>query len=180
MSNYNDILEYEEEEILAKRAEDISQIPSYLKESRSKGYEYLIFQVNNTKYALEKNFIQELYLDITPSFVPSTPDFIKGIVNIRGEIVSVTDLISFFGLESISKKKSYPAMKIKGAGETEFVLVVDDIDEIINLEYSDIYSFPVSADSRLERFCKGVTKERIYILDMEKILNDEKIIVDES
>lgn len=180
MTNYNNIINYDDEELLAKRAEEISHIPSYLKDVRSKGYEYLIFEVNNIKYAVEKKFIQELYLSITPSFVPSTPDFIKGIVNIRGEIVSVTDLISFFGLESITKKTSYQAMKIKGVGEVEFVLIVDDIDEIINLEYSDIYTFPVSADSRLERYCKGVTKERIYILDMEKILNDDRIIVDES
>lgn len=180
MTNYIDISEFDEEGILARRAEEISQIPSYIKESRQKGYEYLTFNVNKIKYAIEKKFIQELYLDIVPSFVPSTPEFIKGIVNIRGEIVSVTDLVAFFGLEPIVQKKSYPAMRIKGNTETEFVLVAEDIDEIINLEYSEIFSFPVSADSRLERFCKGVTKERIYILDMEKILSDEKIIVDES
>lgn len=177
--NNNRYLIDSEEEILVKRAEEIAKIPSYLKENTIKGHEFMVFSVNKIKYAIEKRFLQELYLTISPTKVPSTPNFIKGIVNIRGEIVSVTDLICFLGLEPVKNSSSYQAMRIKGENNLEFIIIIDDADQILELENSDINLFPISSDSTLDKYCKGVTQDFIYILDMDKILSDDRIIVED-
>lgn len=168
-----------EEEILIKRADEISKIPSYLKENTIKGREFMVFSVNKVKYAIEKIFLQELYLTISPTNVPSTPSFIKGIVNVRGEIVSVTDLICFLGLDPVKNSSHYQAMRIKGGNNLEFIIIIDDANQILELENSDINLFPISSDSTLDKYCKGVTQDFIYVLDMDKILSDERIIVED-
>ncbi len=180
MKKVYDELIQSEELILLRRAEELAQVIDTDKHQKIKGDEYLIFNVNDIKYGIQKNFVQELHLNISPIAVPCTPNYIKGIVNIRGEIVSVTDLVSFFGISSIKEKAFYQAIRVKGNNELEFNIIADEIDTMAEFESSDISPFPVSTDSRLEKYCKGVTNERIYILDLEKILSDEKIIVDEG
>jgi purine-binding chemotaxis protein CheW len=172
----------EDEKVLLKRAEALSKAITF-KELESEKIDFLCFSVNNVNYAIEKTYTEELHLSVTPTKIPCTPTFIKGIVNIRGEILSVTDISLFLGNKPIQERSSYPMIRIKSkdrpSGKLEFGFVVDEIDDILSLTNTDIYQNVVSGNSQIEKFLKGLTRDMVHILNMEKILNDE-IIIDES
>ena len=92
--------------ILKDRAKELSEAPEQ-EVITEDCIEVVEFVLAYEKYAVESNFIDEVYpmKDFTP--VPGTPDFVLGIINLRGKIMSVIDIRKFFDLP-VKKTASYP------------------------------------------------------------------------
>ncbi|MFN8674263.1 MAG: chemotaxis protein CheW [Candidatus Sericytochromatia bacterium] len=173
------MIKTEDDEILLKRAKELSKdISVAQKDLVTESKEFFSFVVNNIKYALDKSYIVELHPDVSPKKVPFTPNYIKGIVNIRGEILSVTDLSAFFGNKPIESKELYQMIRLK-SNKIEFGIVVDNIVNVIQLKPNDVHPFAISGNSTFEKFVRGVTKDMIHILNIELLFSDSNIIVDE-
>lgn len=140
--------------------------------------EIIEFRLAWETYAVESKYIREIYplKDFTP--IPGTPSFVLGLANVRGQILSVIDLKKFFNLPE------------KGLGELNKIIVVRNelmefgilADAIIGarkLMLEHIQESPPTVSGIGAEYLKGVTKERMVVLDMEKILNDPKIIVNQ-
>ena len=131
------------------------------------------------KYGIESSYVREVYpmKELTP--LPCTPPFILGIINVRGQIISVIDIKKFFdlpdkGLTDLNK------VIIVTDGKMEFGILADVIPGVRSVALSELQpSLPTLTGVRAE-YLKGVTEERFIILDVEKILSDEKIIVHEE
>jgi len=137
------------------------------------------FRLASETYGIESAFVREVHplKDFTP--LPGTPPFVLGIVNVRGQIVSVVDLKRFFSLPD------------KGLGELNKVIIIrDDRMEfgILADAILGTYSIPLEAIQPPlptvtgigAEYLKGVTEDREIILDAAKILGDEKIVVYED
>lgn len=140
--------------------------------------EIIEFRLAWETYAVESKYIREIYplKDFTP--IPGTPAFVLGLANVRGQILSVIDLKKFFNLPE------------KGLGELnkiivvrnelmEFGILADAITGARKIRPEDIQESPPTVSGIGAEYLKGVTKERMVVLDMEKILNDTKIIVNQ-
>jgi len=163
---------------LRDRAKELARESS----SDDTGEEYLEtveFLLAYETYAIETAYIREVCpLDkLTP--LPLTPPFVLGIINVRGQILSVIDVKKFFdlpekGLTNLNR------VIILHSRDMEFGVLADEILGIKSFPISKIQpSLPTLTGIR-EEYLKGVTDDRVVILDGEKILSDEKIIVHEE
>ena len=168
----------EVKKIFAARTKDLAR----KKEKKKQSSEYLEvaeFILADERYGIESFRIVEVYplKDLTP--LPSTPPFIMGIINVRGQIKTVIDIKKFFdlpdkGLSDLSK------VVIVRIGEIEVGFLADVSRGISLIPLNRIQrSLPTLTGIGAE-YLKGVTSDQLIILDVEKILSDEKLIVNEE
>ncbi len=138
----------------------------------------LLFNLAYETYGIELEYIREVYplKELTP--VPSKANYLIGIINVRGRILSVTDLKKFFdlpekGLSDLNK------VIILQSDELEFGILADSIIGVREISISELQpSLPTLTDIR-EEYLKGVTNERFTILDGMKILTDKNMVIQE-
>ncbi|MEX2271450.1 MAG: chemotaxis protein CheW [Vicinamibacterales bacterium] len=141
--------------------------------------EVLEFRLAEERYAVETRYVREVYplQDLTP--LPCTPPFVLGIVNVRGRIVPVLDLKKFFDLPEEGLTDLHRIILLEGDG-LELGLLADATEGVRSIPMDTLQpSLPTLAGVRSE-YLKGVTGERVAVLDVRRILADPKIIVHEE
>lgn len=161
----------ERAKILAGGAEDKSERGEYL--------EVAEFLLAHERYAIETRHIREVYsvTDLTP--IPCTPPFVFGIINVRGEIVSVIDIKKFFDLPEKGITDLNKAIILQSK-DIEIGILVDAVLGVRNIFITELEGGLPTLTGIREEYLKGITKERQVILDAEKLLSDRRIIVDEK
>lgn len=137
------------------------------------------FTLAHERYAVASEHVREVYPleELTP--LPCTPAFVLGIVNLRGEILSVIDIKKFFDLPEKGLTDLNKVIVLESA-DMVFGIVADVISGVRRISRTDIQlSLPTLTGIR-EDYLQGVTAERVVVLDAEKLLNDEKLIVNEQ
>jgi purine-binding chemotaxis protein CheW len=168
----------ETQRILQERAQTLAReaVPA---ETADASIEVIEFLLAHERYAVASEYVREVYPleDITP--LPCTPAFVLGIVNLRGEILSVIDIKKFFDLPEKGLTNLNKVIVLESA-DMVFGIVADAISGVRRIQRADIQpSLPTLTGIR-EDYLQGVTAERVVILDAEKLLNDEKLIVQEQ
>jgi purine-binding chemotaxis protein CheW len=141
--------------------------------------EVLEFRLASERYAVESRLVQEVHplRDLTP--LPCTPPFVLGIVNVRGRILPVLDLKKFFDLPERGLTDLHRIILVRG-NDLELGLLADVIVGVRSVEAGSLQpSLPTLTGIRAD-FLKGVTDERLVVLDLDRILRDPKIIVHEE
>lgn len=168
----------ETQRILKERAQALSR-ESGRDESADAGIEVVEFTLSYETYAVASEYVREVYPleELTP--LPCTPAFVLGIVNVRGEILSVIDIKKFFelpekGLTDLNK------VIVLESNDMVFGIVADTINGVRRILRADIQSSLPTLTGIRSDYLLGVTAERVVILDAEKILSDEKLVVQEQ
>lgn len=164
--------------ILKARAQALAREPERA-EAPDERIEVVEFVLAHERYAIESRYVREVcpLESLTP--LPCTPAFVLGIVNVRGEILSVLDIKKFFdlpekGLTDLNK------LIVLESGDMAFGILADGIAGVRRVASAGMQpSLPTLTGIR-EEYLMGVTPERIVVLDAEKLLADEKIIVQEQ
>ena len=144
-----------------------------------KQYEVLEFLLAYERYAIETRYVREVYplKDLTP--VPCTPKFVLGVINVRGQILSVIDIKKFFDLPDKGLTDLNKVMIVNSDG-MQLGVLADVILGVREIAEEDIQpSLPTLTGIRAE-YLIGVTKERLVVLDVLKLLSDKKIVVQED
>ncbi|MBI2876232.1 MAG: purine-binding chemotaxis protein CheW [Candidatus Tectomicrobia bacterium] len=165
----------EKKRILRGRARALSREPE-AERSPSGDIEIVEFLLAYERYGLESCWIHEVYplKGLTP--LPGTPPFVLGITNIRGQILSVIDLKKLFGLPEKGLTDLNQVI-ILHHDPMEFGLLADAILGVRSIAREEIQpSLPTLMGIR-EEYLKGVTGERVVILDAERLLSDKKMII---
>jgi purine-binding chemotaxis protein CheW len=145
------------------------------------GARFLSFTLEAESYCMEILKVRELMgmTEITP--LPQTPEYIRGVINLRGQIIPIIDMRLKFGLrpEPYTKRTCIIVVELEFQGETMLMgLVVDSIQEVISIPEDKISRIPfINAKVKAE-YIKGVanTAEGIkLILDVLKILSDDEL-----
>ena len=164
--------------ILRERALALAAEPGAIQDL-AESIEVVEFSLAHERYAVESAYVREVYpLEyLTP--LPCTPAFVLGIVNLRGEIVSVIDLRKFFDLAQTGLPDLNKIIVLE-SGNMIFGLLADAILGVRRLPLAEIQpSLPTLTGIR-EKYLKGITAERTVILDAAKLLADEDIVVQEQ
>jgi len=141
--------------------------------------EWVEFLLAHEKYGLASSHVREVHPleNLTP--LPCTPSFVLGIVNLRGEILSVIDIKKFFGLPEKGLTDLNKIIVLQSANMV-FGVLADAIIGVRSIPSAEIQlSLPTLTGIR-EKYLKGVTSDRTILLDAEKLLADEAIIVQEQ
>lgn len=161
-------------EILKKRAEMLAHVPA--QEEVADGCPVLEFKLADESYALGTEHIRQVLRagEITP--LPHTPPFVPGIINVRGEIISLIDFRILFNLPE--REEEGPTFVMLLANEDmHFGIIADEILNVTHVSPDEMQqSMPTLTDIR-ERYLKGVTPEGLVVLDCKKILSDEQLKV---
>jgi len=141
--------------------------------------EVIEFGLAHERYALEAAFVSEVHPleDLTP--LPGTPPFVAGIVNVRGRILPVIDIKKFFDLPEQGMTDAHKIILVHTA-EMELGILADTVAGVRSIPLDAIQpSLPTLTGVR-EEYLKGVTAERLVILDIARILADPRIMVHEE
>jgi len=145
--------------------------------SESTVSQFLSFKLGNEEYGVDILKVQEIkgWERATP--VPNSPDFVLGLVNLRGDVVPLVCLRTFFKLEPLTISRTTVVVVVtvddeKGAQKT-LGLVVDAVSEVRSLELSSVQSAPELGSQCNADFVQGLvtTDEGITILlDVNKLV----------
>jgi purine-binding chemotaxis protein CheW len=141
--------------------------------------EIVSFRLALEIYGVESAFVREVYPLKDFTLLPGLPPFVLGIANVRGQILSVVDLKKFFNLPQNGLGQLNKLIILRDE-QMEFGILADDILGAYRIPMEAIQEAPSTVPGIGAEFLRGVTAERVIILDAEKILNDEKIIVDQA
>ncbi len=163
--------------ILRDRARALAREPAHADDADAP--EWLEFLLAQEKYGLESCHVREVRVleNLTP--LPCTPAFVLGMVNLRGEILSVIDLKKFFDLPERGLGDLDKIIVLESAN-MRFGILADVILGVRRIPSAEIQpSLPTLTGIR-EKYLKGVSRERAVLLDAEKLLTDRNIVVDEQ
>ena len=153
-------------------------------EQKDQGSEYLTFHLYNEEYGVDILRVQEIrgWEKVTP--VPNSPDYVKGVLNLRGAIVPVVDLRVRFNLPKSDYTETTVVIVLSvlsDNGERERIIgvVVDAISDVVNAKLSDVQATP-EFDSTIEiEFVQGLATSgdnMLMLVDVDKLLDISKFL----
>ncbi|MCF8037954.1 MAG: chemotaxis protein CheW [Desulfohalobiaceae bacterium] len=132
---------------------------------------YLTFRLGEEDYGLEILKVQEIIGMQEITGIPRTPDFVKGVINLRGKVIPVVDLRLKFGMDEaeVSRKTCIIVVQIaQEAGKVIMGIVVDEVSEVLEIGGKEIEPAPAF----------GTQLDTNFILGMAKTDNAVKILLD--
>jgi purine-binding chemotaxis protein CheW len=147
----------------------------------SKGGKYLTFALGKEEYGLEILKVREIigYMDITA--VPRTPPYVKGVINLRGQVIAVIDLRCKFGMEAAERTEQTCVIVVEikqGGRKLSTGIIVDHVSEVLNIAGEKIEEPPTFGASVDTDFILGMGKigDSVKILlDIDRVLGEEEI-----
>ncbi|MEH8021263.1 MULTISPECIES: chemotaxis protein CheW [Rheinheimera] len=138
--------------------------------------QWVTFKLQDETYGINVMQVQEVlrYTEIAP--VPGSPDYVLGIINLRGNVVTVIDTRSRFGLEPADVTDNTRIVIIEAEKQVIGILV-DSVAEVVYLKSSEIDTAPNVGTEESARFIQGVSNregELLILVDLNKLLNDEE------
>jgi purine-binding chemotaxis protein CheW len=139
----------------------------------------LVAMLQREKYALPIDAITAVYQDVTVVPVPCVPEFVAGIANVRGRLISVLDLAAILGLES-SGHNAQAALVLAEAGDTSVGFRIETVGEVVELQMNEINPVPANMNYEQAGYLVGLFPDGTAVLNMQAILDDPHLVVDES
>lgn len=143
-----------------------------VEEQNVKELQVVVFKLEGSYYGVHILQVQEIIKMADITKLPNTPDFIEGVVNLRGKIIPVMDLRKRFGLSPVEITKEFKILILK-TEELEFGVLVDDISEVEKIPVNIIENPPRILSGVNGEFINGIAKTEgrlLILLDIEKIL----------
>ncbi len=143
--------------------------------------QYLTFILAQEEYGVDILRVQEIkgWSKTTP--IPNTPDYIKGVMNLRGSIVPIIDLRERFGLEPLEYGPMTVVIVLSVQSEDRERLmgvVVDAVSDVYNVKPEDLKPAPDLGDRLRSEFVKGlatVDEKLVIVVDIDSLLNSDEL-----
>lgn len=141
--------------------------------------QFIKIKIGEEFFGIDIKYIDNIVRMQRITRVPLTPAFIKGVINLRGEVIPVYSLRLKMGLEEIEENKNFRIIIIKFEGDA-VGFIVDEVKEVVNLESSEIVKTYRESSDTTQNFLWGVGKEEnnlISLLDINEVLNDRNTVI---
>ncbi|NLY41553.1 MAG: purine-binding chemotaxis protein CheW [Desulfovibrionales bacterium] len=133
------------------------------------------FYVGSALCGIDINLIQEMNKQMEMTTVPQAPEYVLGIMNLRGRIVTIIDLGRKLGL-SWSRKTESSRIIIVNSRDENIGLLVDRITDVVTARWEEVEPTPSNIKGVQGKYFQGVlkaSKELVAILDVETVLADD-------
>lgn len=143
--------------------------------------QYLTFKLSEEIFGLDVANAREILEFTTVTKVPKTPEFMRGVINLRGSVVPVLDMRLKFGLSRTEKTINTCIIVVEVTFENETTIIgalVDSVQEVFELEPDQIEPAPKIGTQLQTEFIKGMGKRDdafIIILNIDKVFSSEDI-----
>jgi len=139
---------------------------------------YLTFELDREIFALDVSTVREILDSPTITKIPQTPEYMRGVINLRGSVVPVIDLRLKFGMPEAQQTVNTCIIVVEIALEGEVVILgalADSVQEVLDLEPEQIEPAPRIGTKLNNQFIKGMGKHNeqfIMILDIDRVFNN--------
>ncbi len=138
--------------------------------------QWVTFRLDNESYGINVMQVQEVlrYSEIAP--VPGAPTYVLGIINLRGNVVTVIDTRLRFGLSQTETSDQTRIVIIETENQVVGIMV-DAVAEVVYLRQSEIETTPNVGNEETAKFIQGVchkNNELLILVDLEKMMSDEE------
>lgn len=136
--------------------------------------QWVTFKLGKETYGINVMQVKEVlrYSEIAP--VPGSPEYVIGIINLRGNVVTVVDTRCRFGMESVDVTEQSRIVILEGEEQTIGILV-DSVAEVVYLKASEIDLAPSVGTEESARFIQGVCNrdnELLILIDLNKLMSE--------
>jgi purine-binding chemotaxis protein CheW len=141
------------------------------------GQEYVTFTLNDEMYAFDALQVQEIIEYSSVTKVPHLPDYLKGVINLRGTIIPVVDLKEKFGMATTGEYKKHTCIIVTEYSRGVMGLIVDSVSDILNILPQSISDAPDFGTSINTEFIAGMAKAGdtlVLVLDVDRVLTAEE------
>lgn len=138
--------------------------------------QWVTFRLDGEKYGINVVQVQEVLRITEIAPVPGAPDYVLGIINLRGNVVTVIDTRNRFGLPSKDTNDDSRIVIIETDGHVIGILV-DSVAEVVDLYESEIESAPNVGKAGNSRYIQGVTSrdnQLLILVDLNRFLSDDE------
>jgi purine-binding chemotaxis protein CheW len=138
---------------------------------------FLTFALDKEEYGIEILKAREIISLMAITTVPQTPDYVKGVINLRGKVIPVIDLRLKFLMPEVEHSQETCIIVVE-VGSTQAGIIVDSVSEVTDIRGEDIEEAPHFGREIDTKFIMGLgkTKDKIIILlDIEKVLSTEEL-----
>jgi purine-binding chemotaxis protein CheW len=138
--------------------------------------QWVTFKLDNEKYGIKVMQVQEVLRMTEIAPVPGAPDYVLGIINLRGNVVTVMDTRKRFGLMEAEPDDATRIVIIEAENQVVGILV-DSVAEVVDLQASEIETAPNVGNDESSKYIQGVCSrdnELLILVDVNKLLTDEE------
>lgn len=142
---------------------------------------YLTFKLADEEYGLEILKVQEIIQMQAVTKVPRTPDYVRGVINLRGKVIPVVDLRKKFGIDSIKDTEKTCIIVVQISHDESVVvmgIIIDEVKEVLDIRAENIEETPSFGESINTDFILGMGKigQSVKILlDIDKVLSQQEL-----
>ncbi|MGK0476787.1 MAG: purine-binding chemotaxis protein CheW [Oleispira sp.] len=134
------------------------------------------FELDHETYGINVMQVQEVLREIEVAPVPGAPHYVIGIINLRGNVVSVIDARIRFGLPTIERTDMSRIIVIE-AQQQIIGILVDSVAEVVDVKLSEIETAPNVGNDESSRYIDGVVNRSdnlLILIDLDKLLSQEE------
>lgn len=134
--------------------------------------QFVTFTLNNEQYAVDILNVQEINRITEITKVPNSPDYVEGVINLRGKVIPVINLRNKFCFEEKPKDDTSRIIIMEINGITNG-LIVDSVSEVLRVPSSIVEPAPPMSSDLSSKFMKGIAKMNdrlIILLDIDKLI----------
>lgn len=145
--------------------------------STNESHEFLTFMLGEEQYGLEITQVKEIRGYETVTKIANAPDFIKGVLNLRGDIVPIIDLRIKFNVGTPTYNE-FTIVIMLNVLDRIVGIVVDGVSDVIVVNTDDVHAppkFGVAFDSRYLHGLASVGDELVILVDIEKLISSDEM-----
>lgn len=138
--------------------------------------QWVTFHLENEKYGIKVMQVQEVLRMTEIAPVPGAPHYVLGIINLRGNVVTVIDTRRRFGLADVEHDDETRIVIVE-ANNNVVGILVDSVAEVVDLKVSEIETAPNVGNDESSKYIQGVSSrenELLILVDVDKLLSDEE------
>jgi len=150
-------------------------------DARSKAGKYLTFKLAAEEYGLEILKVQEIIQMQAITRIPRTPEFVRGVINLRGKVIPVVDLRRKFSIDSIEDTERTCIIVVQIRSHDHVLImgvIIDEVREVLDIPEASIEDAPAFGSSIDTEFILGMGKigQTVKILlDIDKVLSVQEL-----
>ena len=134
------------------------------------------FRLGSGEYAIDIMQAKEIIKMEKITLIPNAPDFVEGVINLRGNIIPIIDLKKRFNLEETEGDKNTGIIIVK-IEDVDMGIIIDSISKVVSIANSDIQPPPPMLSGIGQKYIKGVGKledKLLVVLDLEKLFTTDE------
>ena len=141
------------------------------------GRQFLTFTLADEYYGIDILKVQEIKGFTTVTRIPNTPDYLKGVLNLRGTIVPIVDLRLKFGM-GVTEPTSFTVVVVVNVRNRVMGFLVDAVSDVLDFDAKDIQAPPELGSTVDITFVEGIGNSNdhlITLLDIDRVLSDQEV-----